>query len=107
MGRKKARQENKNAGVCGYLDVMKAVRPVGDHETLETIEHEVECHFGRTKTYEFDHFYANAESPSGKPFYRITIVGPKRDVVNIMFKSAIESVGFEIRDGKKKSSRDR
>lgn len=101
MGRKKSKTGNKH--VVGYSDKCIAIRNK-TNDDMEVVKEIMRCLFGRTKVIskdggtELDHFYASGETLDAKLIVHIT--GPKKDVVNIMFKHGIESVGFKIKEKK-------
>jgi len=104
--RRKAKKKNRNEGIGGYYKTMRAERFVSDGEGGK-VKQIMECNFGLTTNVrsigDVVHasgkvFVANGETEDveGGRAIRVTIYGPKKDIVHIMFKHAIKAIGFEV-----------
>lgn len=103
--RRKATKKNRNEGIGGYHNTMRATRFVSDGEGGK-VKQVMECNFGLTTNVRS---VGDVVHASGKIFFvngeanveddraiRVTIYGPKKDIVHIMFKHAIRAIGFEV-----------
>lgn len=106
MGRKR---KVSNSNILGYHENCIAIRKKTRSSDMSLVNEIIRCQFGQTQVIKdgketLNHFYASGETPDATLIIHIT--GPKKDVVNIMFKHAIESVGFKFKEnknGKKKN----
>jgi len=92
MARSKPKRKETERRPLRYMNEMRAVRlvslPDGD-ETRQVLQ----CNAGVTGA---GVFYANGEMETIDGPWRVTIEGPKKDTVNLMFRAALKSVGFKI-----------
>ena len=111
MGRRRSADDEpkkkklKKKGIAAYRDEMRAVRFVsvgGSDEGFERAKQVMRVSLGKsTGANGVDFYFANGECNDDEAgAIHVSVNGPKRDLVNLMFRAAIRKAGFKIKKGR-------
>lgn len=107
MGRKRSKEEKpkkfKKKGIVGYREEMIAVRWVSVDDNnmgFERVKQVMRVSLGLTTGEHSRFYFSNGECNDDEAgAIHISINGPTRDTVNMMFRAAIRKIGFKIEKG--------